>query len=96
MKGKVRILFFGFLLAFLTSCVTARKVNYMQEPDKHIPSYADTLSYEEYQLRTYDRLFVRVYSLDESVTKMYNGGGNGNYMRNRLSNGNLSNSTTGS
>ena len=96
MKGKVRILFFGFLLAFLTSCVTARKVNYMQEPDKHIPSYADTLSYEEYQLRTYDRLYVRVYSLDESVTKMYNGGGNGNYMRYMLSNGNLSNSTTGS
>ncbi len=96
MKGKVKILFFGFLLAFLTSCVTARKVNYMQEPDKHIPSYADTLSYEEYQLRTYDRLFVRVYSLDESVTKMYNGGGNGNYMRYMLSNGNLSNSTTGS
>ena len=96
MKGKVRILFFGFLLAFLTSCVTARKVNYMQEPDKHIPSYADTLSYEEYQLRTYDRSYVRVYSLDESVTKMYNGGGNGNYMRYMLSNGNLSNSTTGS
>ena len=96
MKGKVRILCFGFLLAFLTSCVTARKVNYMQEPDKHIPSYADTLSYEEYQLRTYDRLYVRVYSLDESVTKMYNGGGNGNYMRYLLSNGNLSNSTTGS
>ena len=96
MKGKFRILFFGFLLAFLTSCVTARKVNYMQEPDKHIPSYADTLSYEEYQLRTYDRLYVRVYSLDESVTKMYNGGGNSNYMRYMLSNGNLSNSTTGS
>ena len=24
--------------ALLASCVTARKVNYMQEPDKYIPS----------------------------------------------------------
>lgn len=59
----------------MMSCVTSRKVNYMQDPDKHIPSYADTLSFEDYQLRIGDRLYVYVYSLDENIQKMYNAGG---------------------
>jgi len=59
----------------LASCVTARKVNYMQKPDNQIPSYADTLSFEDYELRIGDRLFVYVYSLNEEVMKMYNAGG---------------------
>ena len=78
-----------FILAIvglaLSSCVTARKVNYMQEPDKHIPSYADTLSYEDYELRIGDRLFIYVYSLDENIQKMYNAGGqNASYMRQQM------------
>lgn len=72
----------------LSSCVTARKVNYMQEPDKYIPHYADTLSFEDYELRIGDRLYVYVYSLDEKVMQMYNsGGGNGSSMRQQMSNG---------
>ena len=59
----------------MMSCVTSRKVNYMQEPDKHIPHYVDTLSYEDYQLRVGDRLYVYVYSLNEELQRMYNGGG---------------------
>ena len=74
----------GFVLS---SCVTARKVNYMQEPDKSIPHYADTLSFEDYELRTGDRLYVYVYSLDEKITKMYNaGGGNSGQMRQQMNN----------
>jgi len=72
----------------MMSCVTSRKVNYMQEPDKHIPSYADTLSFEDYQLRIGDRLFVYVYSLDENIQKMYNAGGqNASQMRQYMGNG---------
>ena len=75
----------GFLLA---SCVTARKVNYMQQPDKYIPTYADTLSFEDYQLRIGDRLYVYVYSLDESIMKMYNSGGSSaSQMRQQMSQG---------
>ena len=77
----------GFLLA---SCVTARKVNYMQEPDKYIPSYADTLSFEDYQLRIGDRLYVYVYSLDPKVQSMYNSGGsNASQMRQQMGRGGL-------
>jgi len=87
MKSKYKILLFGLLVGLLSSCVTARKVNYMQEPDKYIPSYADTLSFEDYELRTGDRLYVYVYSMDETVTKMYNAGRSGSDIRYQMSQG---------
>ena len=74
----------------LASCVTARKVNYMQKPDKYIPTYADTLSFEDYQLRIGDRLYVYVYSLNEEVMKMYNAGGtNASQMRQQMNYGGM-------
>jgi polysaccharide export outer membrane protein len=83
---KFKYLFFLAVVAIaLSSCVTARKVNYMQEPDKYIPHYADTLSFEDYQLRIGDRLYVYVYSLDEKIMKMYNAGGsNASQMRQQM------------
>ena len=57
----------------MASCVTSRRVNLMQEPGKnHIPQYADTISYEDYELRIGDRLYIYVYSVDERVDKMFN------------------------
>ena len=74
----------------LASCVTSRKVNYMQEPGKHkIPSYADTLNFEEYKVRANDRLYIYVYSLDENIMHMYNAGSgsNRNQMRQQMQSG---------
>lgn len=57
----------------MASCVTSRRVNLMQESGKnHIPQYADTVSYEDYELRIGDRLYIYVYSVDERVDKMFN------------------------
>ena len=86
---KFKYLLFIAVVGFLlSSCVTARKVNYMQEPDRKIPSYADTLSFEDYQLRIGDRLYVYVYSLDEKIQQMYNAGGsNASQMRQQLGHG---------
>ena len=79
-------LFYILIVTFaLASCVTSRKVNYMQEPDKHIPSYADTLSFEDYELGIGDRLYIYVYSLNEDIQKMCNaGGGNASQMRQQM------------
>lgn len=63
----------------MMSCVTAKKVNYMQAPDKKIPSYADTLTFEDYKMRPGDRLYVYVYSLNEKISQLYNAGGANNY-----------------
>lgn len=88
---QIKILLFVSVVGFLlSSCVTARKVNYMQEPDRHIPSYADTLSFEDYQLRIGDRLYVYVYSLDEKIQQMYNAGGsNAAQMRQQMGSGSM-------
>ena len=62
----------------LASCVTSKKVNLMQESGRRgIPSYADTLTYEDYEVRVGDRLYVYVYSIDERVSKMFNPTGTG-------------------
>lgn len=72
---KLTLLLLPLLMA---SCVTSRKVNLMQEAgQKGIPAYADTLSYEDYRIRTGDRLYVYVYSIDERVSSMFNASGNG-------------------
>ena len=85
MKGFKHIFFLAVAGFLLSSCVTARKVNYMQEPDRYIPSYTDTLSFEDYELRIGDRLYVYVYSLDEKVQAMYNAGGsNASQMRQQM------------
>ena len=76
MKKLKQILILAILGFALASCVTSKKVNYLQEPTKNnkIPSYADTLNYEEYKLRVGDRLYIYVYSLDENIMRMYNSG----------------------
>lgn len=67
---RILILLLPLLLA---SCVTSKRVNLMQEPGKNgIPQYADTMSYEDYELRIGDRLYIYVYSVDERVDKMFN------------------------
>jgi len=72
---KLKNILLLVLVVGLASCVTSRKVNYMQEPGKHkIPSYTDTLNFEEYKVRVNDRLYIYVYSLDEKIMKMYNSG----------------------
>ena len=79
-------------IVMFTSCVTSRKVNYMQEPDRHIPHYADTLNFEDYTLREGDRLYIYVYSLDPKITQMYNAGGNSSYLRQQSNSGNMNGS----
>lgn len=73
---KLQNLFIFLLPFFFASCVTSKKVNLLQEAGKHnIPSYADTLNYEDYQVRVGDRLYIYVYSIDERVSQMFNSSG---------------------
>lgn len=92
MNKQIKIALFGLLIGLLSSCVTARKVNYMQTPDKQIPSYADTITFEDYELRIGDGMYIYVYSLDENITKMYNAGGSGSMIRQQMTQGNMSGS----
>ena len=85
MKRLKHIVLFGLLAVTLSSCLTSKKVNLLQEPDgKNIPSYVDTLAFEEYRIRIDDRLYIQVYSVDENLTKLFNHGSNASYMRQQM------------
>lgn len=64
----VLVLSFAF-----SSCITAKKTNYLQKPSSNIPSYDVSIGYEEYVLAPYDRVYVRVYSIDKNINTMING-----------------------
>jgi polysaccharide biosynthesis/export protein len=70
----VRLFFLFLLTAALTSCITARKINYFQYPDRHIPSYKDTVQYSDYRIKAGDKLSVRVYSTHEETNAVFNSG----------------------
>ena len=81
MKILSKILFISLFPILLASCVTSKKVNLLQEPnDKTIPSYADTLNFEDYKIRIGDRLYINVYSIDEKTSKLFNSGGQNSYL----------------
>ncbi|OQB31154.1 MAG: Polysaccharide biosynthesis/export protein [Bacteroidetes bacterium ADurb.Bin174] len=71
-KSFLRFVFISFWLLLLSSCITTRKVNYLQEPDNIIPAYADSLVYEDYRLKIGDKIYLRVYSTHEETNALFN------------------------
>lgn len=60
----------------------------MQEAGKNgIPEYTDTLSYEDYEIRIGDRLYVYVYSVDERISNMFNPSRSNSTIRQQIRNG---------
>lgn len=74
-KTCLRVVFISFLLMQLSSCITARKVNYMQKPNNIIPTYNDRLVYEDYHLKSGDKLFLRVFSTHQETNAVFNSPG---------------------
>lgn len=73
-KIYLRLLVLLMIGIQFTSCITARRVNYLQEPNNIIPAYSDSLSYEDYRLRIGDKIYVRVYSTHDETNALFNGG----------------------
>lgn len=73
-RRYIRFFLVALLMMQLTSCITARRVNYLQKPDRIIPSYADSLVYEDYKLHIGDKLYVKVFSTDTETNNLFNGG----------------------
>lgn len=77
MKGVKYGVFFCAIVCSLFSCMTSKKVNYLQS-GKYIPEYVDTLAYTDYKLQKGDYLYIRVYTLDEKSQRLFNGGTSNN------------------
>lgn len=72
-KNYLHFAFIWCWLLLLSSCVTTRKVNYLQEPNNIIPAYKDSLVYEDYRLKSGDKIYLRVYSTHEETNALFNG-----------------------
>lgn len=81
MKNIKKWLFGALLAAVCFSCVTTRKINYLQT-GKHVPDYADTVAYSDYKLQKGDYLFIRVYTLDKTSQRMFNSSNATNILQN--------------
>lgn len=72
--SKVKYISLVFLsMMLLHSCITSKKVNYLQNPSLTIPKYNNAVGYEEYKLAPSDKLYIRVYSPDKDINLLFNG-----------------------
>jgi polysaccharide biosynthesis/export protein len=67
---KIEILVLLSFLCLITSCVTQRKVEYLQDKNKTIKSFAEP-EFPDYALKPNDELFIQVNSLDEGAANVF-------------------------
>ena len=61
-----------FLVLVTGSCVTSKRVRYLQEPGCVIPGYEDMITPGDYKVQVLDELYVRVTTLDKDMTELFN------------------------
>lgn len=69
---KKIILLLGLVIMSLSSCVTKRQINYLQDSSE-IPVYASSVEFKDYLLQKGDYLYIRLLSLNEDDMKKFNG-----------------------
>jgi polysaccharide export outer membrane protein len=61
-------------LGLLSSCVTQRRVEYLQDKNKNIKSFKET-EFPDYRLKPNDELYIQINSLDEAAANVFSKGG---------------------
>ena len=72
------LIIFFFLLLFVSSCVTSKRVRYLQESGCIIPEYEEMLTPGDYKVQVLDELNIHVTTLNKDMTELFNlasGGG---------------------
>lgn len=72
MKIKKESLLLIFLILAITSCVTSKKVRYLQDPGCIIPEYEEMVTPDDYRVQVLDELSIRVTTLDKEMTELFN------------------------
>ena len=60
-------------LMILSSCVTQRRVEYLQDRDKNIKSFKEA-DFSDYKLKPNDELYIQINSLDEAAANVFSAG----------------------
>jgi polysaccharide export outer membrane protein len=58
------------LLGLLSSCVTQRKVEYLQDRNKNTKAFKET-EFPDYRLKPNDELYIQINSLDEAAANVF-------------------------
>jgi polysaccharide biosynthesis/export protein len=66
-------------LGFFTSCVTQRRVEYLQDRNNNIKSFKEA-ELPDYKLKPDDELYIQITSLDEAAANVFSNSGQGVYM----------------
>jgi len=72
MKLKPLLITFLFLV-FFSSCVTQRRVEYLQDRDRNIKTFRES-EYPDYRLKSNDELYIQINSLDEAAANVFSTG----------------------
>jgi polysaccharide biosynthesis/export protein len=71
-KRNVYILIVVTFFGLITSCVSQREVEYLQDKDKRIKSFNDP-EIQDYKLKPSDELYIQINSLDEAAANIFSG-----------------------
>jgi polysaccharide biosynthesis/export protein len=63
------------LNVILSSCVTQKEVEYLQDKDNRIKSFNEALV-QDYKLKPDDELYIQINSLDDAAANVFSGSGN--------------------
>jgi len=74
--GRGAVIFFpaSFFLLLITSCVTQRNVEYLQDRTSTAKSFNEALI-EDYKLKPNDELYIQISSLDDPSASIFSGSG---------------------
>jgi polysaccharide export outer membrane protein len=69
---NLKSLSFTILIFFISSCVTQRNVEYIQDKNKNIKTFTEA-QIADYKLKPNDELFIQINSLDEAAANIFGG-----------------------
>lgn len=72
-KRTISLLAFIVLISILSSCVTQRKVEYLQDRDNNTKVFNEAV-YTDYRLKCNDELYIQINSLDEASANVFSTG----------------------
>jgi polysaccharide export outer membrane protein len=70
---NINVIALVIFLGLLSSCVTQRRVEYLQDKNKNIKSFKET-EFPDYRLKPNDELYIQINSLDEAAANVFSNG----------------------
>ena len=76
---NISILPLVIFLGLLSSCVTQRKIEYLQDRNKNVKSFKEAV-FPDYRLKPNDELYIQINSLDEAAANAFSKSGQDLYV----------------